>query len=129
VRSQAPLAALHPTATWALGVLCALVGTFLAPYVPLFGVLIYAVLAAGLVLRARARAAIGGGLLLTTGLCFAYVHQSMIDRCAAMNTASGSCTVVDPNGTLIPALTFVFVGAVLSVYALFFGKRSLRGGE
>ena len=53
----------------------------------------------------------------------------MIDRCAAMNSAGGSCTVIDANGTLIPALTFVFVGAALSVYALFFGKRSLRGGE
>ena len=46
-----------------------------------------------------------------------------------MNTASGSCKVVDPIGSLVPALTFVLVGAVLSIYALFFGKRSLRGGE
>jgi hypothetical protein len=54
----------------------------------------------------------------------------MIDRCAAMNSASGSCTVIDANGTLIPALTFVFAGAALSVYALgVLGKRSLRGGE
>jgi len=95
-------------------------------YVLLFGVVIYAVLAAGLVLRARAKAALSGGLLITTGIFFAYVHQSMIDQCAAMN---GSCTVIDANGTLIPALTFVFAGAALSVYALFFGKRSLRGGE
>jgi len=97
-------------------------------YVPLFGVLIYAVLAAGLVLSARAKGAIGGGLLLTTGLSFAYVHQSMIEQCAAMNSANGSCTVIDANGTLIPALTFVFAGAALSVYA-FLGKRSVRGGE
>jgi hypothetical protein len=102
---------------------------FLMFYVPLLGVLIYAVLAAGLVLRARAKAAIGGGLLLSTGLWFAYLHHSMIDRCAATNSANGSCTIIDANGTLIPALTFVFAGAALSVYALFFGNRSLRGGE
>lgn len=47
-------------------------GTFVALFVPLIGVLIYAVLAAGLVLRSRARAAIGGGLLLTTGVWFTY---------------------------------------------------------
>ena len=126
MRSRPSLAALSPAGAWALGVLCGLIGTLLALYVPLLGVLIYAALAAGLVLLARAKAAIGGGLLLTTGLCFAYVHQSMIERCAA---AGGSCTVIDANGTLIPALTFVFAGAALSVYALFFGKRSLRGGE
>ena len=129
MRYRPSLRALSPTAAWAFGVLSGLVGTLLTLYVQLFGVLIYAVLAAGLVLRAREKAAIGGGLLLTTGLCFAYLHQSMIDRCAAMNSAGGSCTVIDANGTLIPALTFVFVGAALSVYALFFGKRSLRGGE
>jgi hypothetical protein len=112
-----------------LGVLCGLLGVFVMLDVPLLGVLIYAVLAAALLLRARAKAAIGGGLLLSTGLWFAYEHQSMIDRCAAMNSASGSCTVIDANGTLIPALTFVFAGAALSVYALAFGKRSLRGGE
>ena len=128
MRSRPSLAALHPTAAWALGVLCGLVGMSLMFYVPLFGVLIYAVLAAGLVLSARAKGAIGGGLLLTTGLSFAYVHQSMIEQCAAMNSANGSCTVIDANGTLIPALTFVFAGAALSVYA-FLGKRSVRGGE
>lgn len=126
MRPRPSLAALSATAAWAFGVLCGLVGTLLTLYVQLFGVLIYAALSAGLVLRAREKAAIGGGLLLTTGLCFAYLHQSMIDRCAAMN---GSCTVIDANGTLIPALTFVFVGAALSVYALVLGKRSLRGGE
>ena len=129
MRSRPSLAALSPAGAWALGVLCGLIGAFLMFYVQLFGVLIYAALAAGLVLRTRAKAAIGGGLLLTTGLLFAYLHQSMIDRCAAMNSASGSCTVIDANGTLIPALTFVFAGAALSVYALFLGKRSLRGGE
>ena len=129
MRARPSLAELDPTAAWTLGVLSGLVGVFLMFYVLFFGVLIFAVLAAGLVLRTRARAAIGGGLLLTTGLFFAYEHQSMIDRCAAMNSASGSCTVIDSSGTLIPALTFVFVGAALSVYALFLGKRSLRGGE
>ena len=51
---------------WAFGVLNGLVGTLLTLYVQLFGVLVYALLAAGLVLRAREKAAIGGGLLLTT---------------------------------------------------------------
>ena len=129
MRSQTPLADLHPTAAWVLGLLWGVVGTFVALFVPLFGVLIYAVLAGMLVLRARARAAIGGGLLLTTGLWFTYLDQSMRARCEAMNTASGSCTVVDPVGSLVPAVTFLLVGAALSVYALFFGKRSLRGGE
>jgi len=130
MRSRPSLAVLSPTAAWAFGVLCGLVGAFLTFYVQLFGVLIYGLLAAGLVLGARAKAAIGGGLLLTTGLCFAYWHQSMIDQCAAMNSAGGSCTIIDASGTLIPALMFVFAGAALSVYGLgVFGKRSLRGGE
>ena len=86
-------------------------------------------LAAVLVLRARARAAIGGGLLLTTGLWFTYLDQSMKAQCEAMNTARGSCTVVDPIGSLVPALTFLLTGAALSIYALVLGKRSLRGGE
>ena len=129
VRSQTPLSALHPTAAWVLGLVWGVVGTLAALYVPLYGVLMYAVLAAALVLRARARAAVGGGLLLATGVWFAYLDQSMTAQCEAMNTANGSCTVVDANGQLIPALTFVLVGAALSVYALVFGKRSVRGGE
>jgi len=129
MRSHAPLADLHPGAAWVLGVLWGIVGTFVALLVPLLGVLIYAVLAAVLVLRARARAAIGGGLLLTTGLWFTYLDQSMKAQCEAMNTARGSCTVVDPIGSLVPALTFLLTGAALSIYALVLGKRSLRGGE
>ena len=127
--SRRPLSSLGPTAAWIVGVLAGFVGTLVALVVPLIGVLIYAVLAAGLVLRSRARAAIGGGLLLTTGVWFTYLDQSMKARCAAMNTASGSCTVVDPNGSLVAPLTFVLTGAALSAYALVLGKRSLRGGE
>jgi len=118
VISRRPLSSLGPTAAWIVGVLAGLVGTFVALFAPVIGVLIYALLAAGLVLRSRARAAIGGGLLLTTGLWFTYLDQSMKARCEAMNTTSGSCTVVDPIGSLIPALTFLLVGAALSVYAL-----------
>lgn len=116
--SRRPLSSLGPAAAWIVGVLAGLVGTFVALFAPVIGVLIYALLAAGLVLRSRARAAIGGGLLLTTGLWFTYLDQSMKARCEAMNTTSGSCTVVDPIGSLIPALTFLLVGAALSVYAL-----------
>ncbi len=129
VISRGPLSSLGPTAAWIVGVLAGVVGTFVALFIPLIGVLIYAVLAAGLVLRSRARAAIGGGLLLTTGVWFTYLDQSMKAQCQAMNTGSGSCTVIDANGTLVAPLTFVLTGAALSAYALFFGKRSLRGGE
>ena len=129
VMSPRPLSSLSPTAAWIVGLLAGFVGTSVALVVPLIGVLIYAVLAAGLVLRSRARAAVGGGLLLMTGLWFTYLDQSMKARCEAMNTASGSCTVIDPIGSLIPALTFALAGTALSVYALFLGKRSLRGGE
>lgn len=129
VMSRRPLSSLGPTAAWIVGLLAGFVGTLVALVVPLIGVLIYAVLAAGLVLRSRARAAIGGGLLLTTGVWFTYLDQSMKAQCEAMNTASGSCTVVDPSGSLVAPLTFVLTGSALSVYALFFGKRSLRGGE
>ena len=56
-----------------------------------------------------------------------FTHFSMLQRCAEMNSASGSCTVVDASGTALPALVFVATGAALSVYAL--GNRSVRGGE
>jgi hypothetical protein len=133
VRSQRPISQLGPTGAWFLGVLWGVVGTFETLLVPLVGVLVYGVLAAALILRARARAAIGGGMLLTTGVWFAYLDQSMKARCEAMNSANGSCTVLDPIGSMLPALTFVLVGAALSVYGFgvlgVFGKRSLRGGE
>jgi hypothetical protein len=89
-------------------------------------VLIYAVLAAILVLRGP-RAAFGGASLLATGLWFTYWHFQSIDRCAAQNSATGSCHVIDASGTAIPALTFVVVGAALSIYALL-GNRSPRAG-
>jgi len=101
------------------------IGTWFVLLVP-YGLLIYAVLATVLVLRGP-RAAFGGALLLATGLWFTYWHFEMLDRCARQNSASGSCLVVDANGTAIPALTFVLVGAALSVYS-FVGKRSARGG-
>jgi hypothetical protein len=75
---------------------------------------LYGALAAVLVLKGP-RAAFAGALLLSTGLWFTYWHFEMLAQCAAMN---GSCTVVNANGTAIPALTFVLVGAGLSAYAL-----------
>jgi hypothetical protein len=108
---------MHPTAAWLVGLLAGLVGMLVAALAPTVGVPVLALIALVLVLRGP-RAAIGGGMLLATGLWFSYFHFSMIARCEAMNTASGSCTVVDANGTLLPALTFVAAGAALSVYAL-----------
>lgn len=71
--------------------------------------------------------AMGGGLLLALGVWMTNVHFSMIQRCAAMNGPTGSCTVVDGGGTAYPAIAFVIGGALLSLYGL--GKRSVRGGE
>jgi hypothetical protein len=106
---------MHPTAAWLVGLLAGLVGMLVATLAPTVGVPLLALVALGLVLRGP-RAAIGGGMLLAIGLWFSYLHFSMIARCEAMNTASGSCTVVDANGA--PALAFVAAGAALSVYAL-----------
>ena len=127
-RSTRTPSALHPTWAWILGLAAGFIGTWVAVLEPIFGVPIYALVALGLLLRGP-RAAFGGAMLFMTGLWFAYFHSSMVQRCEAANTSSGSCTVIDANGTLIPALTFLLAGAALSVYALFFGKRSLRGGE
>jgi hypothetical protein len=120
-----PKRLLPPLQAWLVGSAIGVVGTWLALLLP-YGLLIYAVLATVLVLRGP-RAAFGGALLLATGLWFTYIHFWMLERCARANSASGSCQVIDANGTAIPAITFVLVGAVLSVYALV-GKRSARGG-
>ena len=86
-----------------------------------------AVAIALLVAFASRQPSMGGGLLLTLGLWMTYGHFSMLQRCADMNSATGSCTVVDASGTALPAIVFVLAGAILSIYAL--GKRSVRGGE
>ncbi|TMB78988.1 MAG: hypothetical protein E6J52_03510 [Chloroflexi bacterium] len=118
---------LPPLAAWILGMAIGIVGTWLVLFVPIYALPVYIVLAAVLVLRGP-RAAFGGAILLATGLWLTYVHFSMLARCAAANSATGSCQVVDANGTAVPALTFVLVGAALSIYALL-GKRSSRAGE
>ena len=127
-RSTGTLSALHPTRAWLLGLAAGFIGTWIAILEPLIGVPIYALVAIGLLLRGP-RAAFGGAMLFMTGLWFAYFHYSMIQRCESANTSSGSCTVIDANGTLIPALTFLLAGTALSVYALVLGNRSVRGGE
>jgi len=114
-----------PLRAWIFGIVIGALGTSLFLLLP-YGFLIYGVLAAVLVLRGP-RAAFGGALLLATGLWFTYWHFEMIDRCAAANSATGTCRVIDASGTAIPALTFVIVGAALSIYALL-GKRSPRAG-
>jgi len=118
---------LPPLRAWVLGMAIGAVGTWLVLFVPIYALPAYIVLAVVLVLRGP-RAAFGGAILLATGLWFTYVHFSMLARCAAANSATGSCQVVDANGTAVPALTFVLVGAALSIYALL-GKRSPRAGE
>ena len=129
MRSTRTLSALHPTWAWLLGLTAGFIGTWIAALAPIVGVPILGLVALGLVLRGP-RAAIAGGMLLATGLWFSYFHYSMIARCAEMNTSSGSCQIIDANGTLVPALTFLMAGALLSVYALgVLGKRSVRGGE
>ena len=111
---------------WLLGLALGFVGTWVAILAPTIGLPIYAVSTLALLVRTRSWE-MGGAVLLATGLWFTYVHFSMIAACAARNSSSGSCTVIDESGTAVPAAAFVFAGAVLSVYAL--GKRSVRGGE
>ncbi len=118
---------LPPLRAWVLGMAIGAVGTWFFLWFLPYGLLIYAMLAAVLVLRGP-RAAFSGALLLATGLWFTYWHFKMLADCAARNSATGSCQVVDANGTAVPALTFVLVGAALSIYALL-GKRSPRAGE
>lgn len=123
LRSTRAPSPLHPTWAWLLGLAAGFVGTWISILATVYGVPIYALVAAGLLLRGP-RAAFGGGMLFMTGLWFAYFHASMLARCAAANTASGSCTVIDASGTLIPALAFVLAGAGLSVYALGNARRA-----
>jgi hypothetical protein len=116
----------RPLSSWIIGLAVGALGTWLTLLLLPFGLLVYVLVAVALVLVGP-RAALGGGMLLATGLWFVYIDRSMKATCEAMNTAQGFCEVIDPTTTLILALSFVVAGVFLSLYA--FGKRSVRGGE
>jgi hypothetical protein len=118
--------AMPPLTAWLVGLAVGVVATWLTLLLMPYGLLVYVVVAVALILVGP-RAALGGGMLLATGLCFLYVDRSMKAACEARNTAQGFCEVIDPTTTLVLALSFVVAGLLFSVYAL--GKRSVRGGE
>jgi hypothetical protein len=120
VRTMPPLMA------WLVGLAVGVVATWLSLLLMPYGLLVYVLVTVALILVGP-RAALGGGMLLATGSWFVYIDRSMKATCEAMNTSQGFCEVIDPTRTLVLALSFVVVGALLSVYAL--GKRSVRGGE
>jgi len=118
---------LPPLRAWVLGMAIGAVGTWFFLWFLPYGLLIYAMLAAVLVLRGP-RAAFSGALLLATGLWFTYWHFKML---AGLRRAEQRDRLVSGGRcerNAVPALTFVLVGAALSIYALL-GKRSPRAGE
>ena len=128
MRSTLTLSTLHPIWAWALGLAAGLIGTWIAALVPVVGVPILALVALALVLR-EPRAAIGGGMLLATGLWFAYFQYNQIANCDAINATGGVCQMGDTSANTTIVFMFIAAGAAFSIYALFLGKRSLRGGE
>jgi hypothetical protein len=118
--------AMPPLTAWLVGLTVGIVATWLTLLLMPYGLLVSVLVAVALILVGP-RAALGGGMLLATGLWFVYIDRSMKATCEAMNTAQGFCEVIDPTTTLILALSFVVAGVFLSLYAL--GKRSVRGGE
>jgi hypothetical protein len=127
-RSTRTPSALHPTWAWILGLAAGFIGTWIAALVPIVGVPILALVALALVLRGP-KAAVGGAMLLATGLWFAFFEYQQLANCDAINATNGVCQMGDTTSNTAIVFAFVFAGAALSVYALFLGKRSLRGGE
>jgi len=117
MRTRRPLSAIHPTAEWVLGLLTAFVGAWVAALVPIVGTPVSGLVALALVLRGP-RAAVGGGMLLMTGLWFAYFQYQQLANCDAFNAHGGICQMGDTSGNTAIVLVFVSVGAALSVYAL-----------
>ena len=120
VRTMPPLTA------WLAGLAVGAVATWLTLLLLPYGLLLYVLVAVALILVGP-RVALGGGMLLATGLWFVYLDRSMTAACEAMNTRGGFCEVIDPMPSQLMALGFVVAGVLFSVYAL--GKRSVRGGE
>jgi hypothetical protein len=105
-----------PTAGWVLGLLTGFVGTWVAVLVPFIGVPIYALVALALVLRGP-RAAVAGGMLLMTGVWFAYLQYQQLVNCEAFNARGGICQMGDTRGNTTIVFVFVAAGAALSIYA------------
>ena len=102
---------------WILGLLAGLIGTWVAALVPIVGVPVLALVALALILRGP-RAAIGGGMLLATGLWFAYFQYQQIANCDTFNATGGFCQMGDTSVNTAIVLVFSAAGAALSVYAL-----------
>jgi hypothetical protein len=116
----------RPPVAWVIGLAVGALGTWLTLLLMPFGLLVYVLVAVALVLVGH-RAALGGGMLLASGLWFVYLDRSMTATCEAMNSRGGFCEVIDPMPSQLMALGFAVAGGLLSIYAL--GKRSVRGGE
>jgi hypothetical protein len=116
VRTMPPLTA------WLVGLAVGVVATWLTLLLMPFGLLLSVLVAVALILVGP-RAALGGGMLLATGVWFVYIDRSMKATCDAMNTAQGFCEVIDPTTTLVLALSFVVAGALLSVYCVAKAKQ------
>jgi hypothetical protein len=125
-RSDAHSGVVRAGIWWILGLAASVYATWIAILEPFIGLPIAVAVLCALLLRTRSWA-MGGAMLLATGLWFSYFHLASIQRCAQLNSATGSCTVVDASGTAYPAMAFVVCGVILSLYGL--GKRSARGGE
>ena len=118
--------AMPPLTAWLVGFVVGVVATWLTLLLMPYGLLVYVLVAVALILVGP-RAALGGGMLLATGLWFVYLDRSMTAQCEAWNTRGGFCEVINPMPSQLMALGFVVAGALFSIYAL--GKRSVRGGE
>ncbi len=118
----------RPLTAWLIGLAVGALATWLTLLLMPFGLLVYVLVALALILVGD-RAALGGGMLLATGLWFVYIDRSMKATCEAMNTAQGFCEVIDPTTTLVLALSFVVAGAVLSLYCVAKAKAKQQDGQ
>jgi hypothetical protein len=116
--------AVRPAAAWVFGALMGL-AVIATLYVGRGFMLTFpvAVALALVFVFASRQPAMGGGLLLALGVWMTYGHFSMLQRCAAMNSATGSCTVVDASGTAVPAIAFALAGALVSLYCVAKAKQ------
>jgi len=90
---------------------------FMAAFAPL-GFVLFAALMALATVRRESRA-LGGGLLVASGLWWVYFVRQAVERCDALNRQpGGSCAIYGTDEQLVLAGCVALVGALLVALAL-----------
>ena len=90
---------------------------FMAAFAPL-GFVLFAALMALAAVRRESRA-LGGGLLVASGLWWVYFVRQAVERCDALNRQpGGSCAIYGTDEQLVLAGCVALVGALLVALAL-----------